>query len=301
MHELARVRELTFRRVGEGTGRRLDSDRFDDWYDQIVLWDSALRRIAGGYRVAPCARVLDERGAGGLYTASLFRFDGRVLPVLERGMELGRSFVVPDYWGTRSLEYLWTGIGAYLRRHPHVRYLFGPVSVSASLPAAAREWVVAYYSRFFGDRRALARSHVPFRFSGIAPDFGACDAEAAMILLRDRLTALGARVPTLYRQYTELCSAVRGRGRRADPGRPRAHEGEEARALSRAARIRRDRRRGMNAAARIEMPPRHRAVFISDTHIGSPNCQAEALAEFLATLRCACSRSCATSPAAARA
>lgn len=205
LRELARLREETFRAVGEGTGRRLDTDRFDDWYDQIVLWDPAGREIVGGYRVAPCARVLGERGVAGLYSASLFRFDGRVLPVLERGMELGRSFVVPKYWGTRSLEYLWCGIGAYLRRHPQIRYLFGPVSLSAALPDAARDWLVAYYSRFFGDTRALALSNHPFHFASAAPDFDGCDAEAGMALLRDRLTALGARVPTLFKQYTELC------------------------------------------------------------------------------------------------
>jgi putative hemolysin len=65
-------------------------------------------------------------------------------------MELGRSFVVPEYWGSRSIDYLWQGIGAYLRTHPKVRYLFGAVSISAALPIAAREQIAAHYAHYFG-------------------------------------------------------------------------------------------------------------------------------------------------------
>jgi hypothetical protein len=127
-----------------------------------------------------------------------------MLPRLVEGMELGRSFVMPKYWGTRSLDYLWLGIGAYLKKHPGVRYLFGPVSISAALPIAAREQLVAYYARYFGSEQQAAANH-PFRFLATPPSFGELDAEASFRVLRDNLDALGARVPTLYKQYTELC------------------------------------------------------------------------------------------------
>ncbi|HPG93325.1 MAG TPA: lysophospholipid acyltransferase family protein [Dokdonella sp.] len=205
LREIARLRELTFRRVGEGTGKRMDTDSYDSSYDHIVLWDADDSEIAGAYRAVPCARVLDSVGQKGLYTASLFRFDSRLLPTIERGVELGRSFVQPKYWGTRSLDYLWYGIGAWLRRHPEIRYLFGPVSISANLPREAREWLVAYYSRYFGHDEVLARAPHPFEFVDVPPTFDGLDAEAAMPLLRNRLDALGARIPTLYKQYTELC------------------------------------------------------------------------------------------------
>jgi putative hemolysin len=205
LREIARLRELTFRKVGEGTGKRLDTDTYDSWYDHIVLWDAEAGEIAGAYRAVPCARVLDSLGQRGLYTSSLFEFNGQLLPTIERGMELGRSFVQPRYWGTRSLDYLWFGIGAWLRQHPEIRYLFGPVSISANLPLEAREWLVAYYARYFGHSAELARSPHPFRYVDIPPDFGNLDADAAMPLLRNRLDALGARIPTLYKQYTELC------------------------------------------------------------------------------------------------
>ena len=205
LREIGRLRELTFRKVGEGTGRRLDTDAYDSWYDHIVVWDAEAGQVAGAYRATACARVLGSRGLRGLYTASLFDFDGRLLPTIERGVELGRSFVAPNYWGSRSLDYLWYGIGAWLRAHPEVRYLFGPVSISANLPVAARELLVAYYSRYYGDTRELARSPNPFRHRADAPDFGTLDAPSAMRVLRDRLDALGASVPVLYKQYTELC------------------------------------------------------------------------------------------------
>lgn len=209
LRELGRLRESTFRLVGEGTGKRLDIDAYDSWYDHIVLWDAHAGEIAGAYRAVPCARAIAEHGMAGLYTASLFEFDARLAPTFECGMELGRSFVAPQYWGTRSLDYLWFGIGAWLRAHPDIRYLFGPVSISAALPREARELMVGYYSRYFGNddngSQALARSPNPFRYDTAPPDFGALDAAGAMHLMRSRLDALGARIPTLYKQYVDLC------------------------------------------------------------------------------------------------
>ena len=205
LREIGRLRELSFRAVGEGTGKRLDLDAYDTWYDHIVLWDPEALEIAGAYRVAPGGQVLAERGLEGFYTASLFRYPCSLLPRLAQGMELGRSFVAPRYQGTRSLDYLWLGIGAYLRAHPGVRYLFGPVSISADLPIAAREQLVAYYARYFGCREAAVAANRPFRFLATPPAFGELDAETGFRVLKANLGALGARVPTLYKQYTELC------------------------------------------------------------------------------------------------
>lgn len=205
LRELGRLRELTFRQVGEGTGSRRDLDAYDPHYEQIVLWDEQAQRIAGGYRVMRGARALAERGLAGLYTASLFRYADDALPHLAEGIELGRSFVVPDYWGSRSLDYLWQGIGAYLRRHPRVRYLFGPVSISAALPLTAREQLVAYYQRYYGSDAGLAISNRPFEYFAAPPSFGELDADTAFGVLKANLATLGTSVPTLYKQYTDLC------------------------------------------------------------------------------------------------
>lgn len=206
LREIGRLRELTFRAVGEGTGHRLDIDLYDSWYEHIVLWDAAASRVAGAYRLARGAVVLPERGPAGFYTASLFDYADDALPRMQQGMELGRSFVAPEYWGSRSIDYLWQGIGAFLARHPDVRYLFGPVSISAALPFEAREQIVSYYTRYFGAREQCAASKRPFAYRAAPPQFGdELDAQTAFRVLKNNLDALGATLPMLYRQYTELC------------------------------------------------------------------------------------------------
>lgn len=210
MQELGRLREFTFRKVGEGTGRSHDLDAFDAAYQHVLVWDEAAGRIAGAYRIARGARTLGRSGLSGLYTASLFRYDDDAIPRLAEGMELGRSFVHPDDWGSRSLDYLWQGIGAYLRRYPGVRYLYGAVSISAALPVAAREQIVAYYARYYGASAcgggaSPVRSLRPFAYFAAPPCFGGLDAATAFGVLKANLAALGAAVPVLYKQYTELC------------------------------------------------------------------------------------------------
>jgi hypothetical protein len=213
LRELGRLREQSFRAVGEGTGRAIDVDAYDTWYEHIVLWDADALQIAGAYRVCRGADMLATRGLKGLYTASLFDFGPEAQAHVAQGMELGRSFVAPAYWGSRSLDYLWIGIGAYLRAHPDVRYLFGPVSISAELPIAAREQLVAYYGQHYGAPGVLApveaappaRARRPFQFLADAPCYRGLDAEQSFRVLRANLDALGAKVPVLYKQYTELC------------------------------------------------------------------------------------------------
>ena len=205
LREIGRLRELTFRQVGEGTGKAIDMDAYDEHYEHIVLWDGAARKIAGAYRIARGAPALARNGLAGLYTASLFRYADAMVPRLAEGMELGRSFVVPEYWGSRSIDYLWQGIGAYLRRHPQVRYLFGAVSLSAALPLPAREQIVAYYLHYHGAVGEDAVSRRPFRFSEAVSGDATLSADDAFRVLKANLDRLGASVPMLYKQYTELC------------------------------------------------------------------------------------------------
>lgn len=206
LRELGRLRELTFRAVGEGTGRSLDLDVHDSWYEHIVLWDAAAMKIAGAYRIARGAPVLAAHGIKGLYTASLFQYADDAVARLAQGMELGRSFVAPDYWGGRSIDYLWQGIGAYLRLYPKVRYLFGAVSMSGALSADAREQIVAYYDSFYGAQECDAVSkRRPFQYRAALPQFDTLDAGTSFRVLKANLDALGATIPMLFKQYTDLC------------------------------------------------------------------------------------------------
>ncbi|MEG0006729.1 MAG: GNAT family N-acyltransferase [Aeromonas sp.] len=203
LRELGRLREIAFRAVGEGSGRRRDLDAFDDDYYHLILWDPARLEIIGAYRFIPVAELLASKGLSGLYSHSLFGFDETLLPRLEQAIELGRSFIQPAYWGKRGLDYLWFGIGAYLARYPRYRYLFGPVSLSGSLPAQAKDLLVSFYRQHFAPELALAPSRRPY--PATQPLFEGQDYGADLKLLKARLGNLGCAIPTLYKQYSELC------------------------------------------------------------------------------------------------
>jgi putative hemolysin len=209
MREIGRLRELSFRAVGEGSGRACDLDRHDAHYEQLVLWDACVGRIAGAYRLGQAGPICARYGRQALYSATLFEFTPAAAPYLAAAVELGRSFVAPDYWRSRALDQLWRGIGAYLRRHPEIRWLLGPVSLSASLPTAARDLVVATYRHLFGQAGLARGSHRHAVSAGIADRVA--DAargrshEACLQWLRAELAPCGG-LPVLYRQYADLVS-----------------------------------------------------------------------------------------------
>ncbi|MBU1308579.1 MAG: lysophospholipid acyltransferase family protein, partial [Gammaproteobacteria bacterium] len=210
LREIGRLREFAFRAVGEGSGLRRDIDRFDSHYEQLLLWDQDDLEIVGAYRFANTQKVLAEHGENGLYTASLFQFDHSMNTYLDAGLELGRSFVQPRYWGKRSLEYLWYGIGAYLRRNPDIRYLFGGVSLSGSYPQAARDLMVYFYSLYFSAPQISAVSKQPYQLpqailTELQSHFTGNDYLADFTQLKHLLANMGLSVPTLYKQYSELC------------------------------------------------------------------------------------------------
>ncbi|MCC5863026.1 MAG: lysophospholipid acyltransferase family protein, partial [Gammaproteobacteria bacterium] len=163
LREIGRLRELTFRRVGEGTGRPLDLDRFDEDYRHLFIWDASARRVVGAYRLGPVDDILTLRGRDGLYTHSLFRYSAALLQDIGPAVELGRSFIIPEYQRSFApLLLLWRGIGAFMAQHPHYRCLFGPVSISADYPPEARRCLVRYLRRHAYNRR-LARRVRPRR------------------------------------------------------------------------------------------------------------------------------------------
>ncbi len=132
MAEIGRLRELSFRAVGEGTGLSCDLDRFDANYLHLFLWDRSRRAIAGGYRIGKTDELLSRGGSSELYTSTLFDYDPEALRALGTALELGRSFVSPPYQRSYApLLTLWKGIGSFVAQNPRYRLLFGPVSISA--------------------------------------------------------------------------------------------------------------------------------------------------------------------------
>ncbi|MDF1589109.1 MAG: GNAT family N-acetyltransferase [Gammaproteobacteria bacterium] len=211
MHEIGRLREFTFRQVGEGTGKKRDLDRYDRDYRHLILWDDHELEIAGAYRLAEVKRLIEKTDSRGIYSQELFEYNiDKMAPIFEQGIELGRSFVSPKYWGKRSLDYLWYGIGAYLKRYPDIRYLFGPVSLSNSYPERAKALLVCFYQHYFNDDQQLATARMPYRLTDdqkyqVRLTVTGQDYEADFKALRMQLTHMNVTVPTLYKQYADLC------------------------------------------------------------------------------------------------
>jgi putative hemolysin len=209
MQEIARLRELTFRTVEEGTGLALDLDKFDIYYSHIVLWDDIDLEIVGAYRIGEGAKIMATHGIEGFYTQTLFDLQSDFALYLPYSLELGRSFVQPRYWGQHSLEYLWYGIGAYLREQPEIKYLFGPVSISNAYPQPAKELIISFYQQQFGSTLPHTKARKPFVISAESRDFAAAEFNAdystSFKILNSELKKLGVKVPTLYKQYVELC------------------------------------------------------------------------------------------------
>ncbi len=145
LDEIGRLREFTFRLVGEGTGRDKDLDRFDHYYDHLFILNTAKQEIVGAYRMGKTDEILAERGTEGLYTSTLFIFKPQLFERMGKALEMGRSFVRPEYQKSFSaLFLLWKGIGCYVLRNPDHVTLFGPVSVSNEYSPTSKELIVRY-------------------------------------------------------------------------------------------------------------------------------------------------------------
>ncbi|WP_372878384.1 GNAT family N-acyltransferase [Spongiibacter marinus] len=203
MREIGRLREVSFRAVGEGTGHRRDVDSYDAYYDHIVLWDEEQLELVGAYRLKQVATLTDEQT---LYSQTLFDYNADAASeIFARGVELGRSFVQPKYWGRNALDYLWQGVGQYLAKYPELRYLFGPVSLSDELPKAAKDELLHFYRSHFADERQWASAKMPYRSEPNTLVSYGKDYKEEFVQLKASLAQQGCSVPTLYKQYTELC------------------------------------------------------------------------------------------------
>ncbi len=211
LNEIARLRELTFRKVGEGTGKRYDLDLYDEHYYHLIVWDETELEIVGAYRLGFGNEILNKNGIQGFYTNSLFNFNteftNKYLPC---AIELGRSFVQKKYWNTNVLFYLWQGIGAFLATNPQVKYLFGGVSISNSYPLEVRQMIVFVYNKWFGEKEVVVQSKNRF----IIPDtellrynnlFVGNSFKDDYKILKQMLKPYNLTVPVLYKHYAELC------------------------------------------------------------------------------------------------
>lgn len=167
LREIGRLREVSFRLEGEGSGKSCDLDEFDDYYEHLFLWDRNQQAVAGSYRVAKTDQVVSQFGRQGLYTYTLFHFTDAFIDALTPALELGRSFVAPDYQRTHQcLLHLWRGLTAICARDAKYYRLFGPVSISNTYSQASKALITQYLHHGPDEYLRLAtqvRPRHPFR------------------------------------------------------------------------------------------------------------------------------------------
>jgi putative hemolysin len=211
LQEIGRLREVTFREVGEGTGRGSDLDSFDAYYKHVLLWSKTNQELVGAYRLGITSEILPHSGLKGLYTNTLFRYDQRIFERFGPAVELGRSFIRLEYQKQYApLLMLWKGIGQYLVQNPRLAVVFGAVSISSRYKRMSRELIVRYFqktddedlSRFVAPRR-------PFRTWGRpttarrAPEHALADLQQLADPISD-MEDDAKGIPILIKHYAKL-------------------------------------------------------------------------------------------------
>jgi putative hemolysin len=217
LEEAGRQREIAFRAEGEGSGRAIDLDEFDRYYTHLLLWDKQEQVVAGGYRIGETKTILPRYGASGLYTSTLFDFDRRFFGAMGAGLELGRSFVAPEYQKRFApLLLLWKAIAQFAVLHPESPVLFGAVSISAHYSNVSRELIVRYFdgckptelSRMVRPRSPIRMGAIDRRKATILTS--ALGDPSALAKLVGDIEIDSKSIPILLTQYLKLGGQVLG-------------------------------------------------------------------------------------------
>ena len=222
MRELGRLREISFREAGGGTGKNLDIDEFDlgdHPYKQLIVWDPSAKEIIGGYRFLICHRDTDTAR---LATSHLFRFSDKFLTeYMPHLVELGRSFVQPDYQrtgahakkGIFALDNLWDGLGTVVIDNPGVKYFFGKMTMYPHFQKKARDLILYFLDRYFGDRENLV---IPI--NPMPPEFDKKEMDKLFSgdnylenykILSQQVRQLGENIPPLFNSYMNLSPTMK--------------------------------------------------------------------------------------------
>ena len=212
LQEIGRLRAVTYRAIGEGTGRQLDLDVFDDQYLHLFSWERERQQIVGAYRIGRTDRIMATDGVAGLYTRTLFRYDERLIARLSPALELGRSFVRAEYQKNyNALLLLWKGIGQFVVRHPQYRVLFGPVSISSRYSDSSHRLLLAFLQQNHLDRDLAAFvDAINPRVVNPAPMPVIPRSVDEANRLVSEAEADGKGVPILLRQYLRLNAKLLG-------------------------------------------------------------------------------------------
>jgi putative hemolysin len=221
--EIGRLREITFREVGEGTSLSSDLDEFDSYYHQLFVWNERENEIVGGYRLGKGQDILMERGMTGFYISTLFRIGTEMESKLGESIELGRSFVIKKYQKTPwSLYLLWKGIFYFLQNNRQYRYLIGPISISNSYSEISKHVMVEFIRKnyFNADMSNSFTPRTPYFYRNGSSEVisllrSATDINALEKVIEE-VETLGVRMPVLLKKYLLLGGKVAGFN--IDPG-----------------------------------------------------------------------------------
>ena len=212
MQEIGRLRELTFRDAGEGTGTACDLDEYDPYYHQLFLWNHETDEIVGAYRLCLMDQVVKDHGPDGLYSATLFDLKTGFIDALGKTIELGRSFIRPEYQRKyASLSLIWQGIGQFLSRRPEYDKLYGCVSLTADYAPISRDLMVQFLKLkcWDEDLSQLVEARQSPKISSLAQNLHShlkdsnCRVEDVSAVVSS-LEADGKGIPVLLRHYLKL-------------------------------------------------------------------------------------------------
>ena len=218
IREIGRLREITFRAVGEGTNRASDIDEYDFYYHHLIVWDDRAGALVGAYRIGKGKEILSQYGIKGFYINSLFRIRKSFAPVLGESLELGRSFIVQEYQRkAMSLFLLWKGLLTVLLNHAEYRYLIGPVSISNDFSPLSKSLIVEFVrnNHFDAEMARFVRPRKEFIMkvdkrvdSSIIIDSAEKDISKVEKVVGD--VDNGYRIPVLLKKYLELNARIIG-------------------------------------------------------------------------------------------
>jgi hypothetical protein len=225
MREIGRLRELTFRSAGGGIGEEVDIDHYDTDehpYKQLIVWDPSRKEILGGYRFIHCAGLpRDENGEVPLATSHLFRFSDEFIDdYLPYVIELGRSFVQPDYQSSKAgakalfaLDNLWDGLGALMIDYPDIKYYFGKVTMYTQYNQSARNLILHFFEKYFPDpdKLVIPKRPMPYTDNSARLDdlFAGKNYDDAYKILSAEVRKFGENIPPLINAYMSLTPTMR--------------------------------------------------------------------------------------------
>ncbi len=216
LREIGRLREITFRQVGEGTGKAADLDFFDNHYKHLFIWNTEKKELVGAYRLGRADRIIEKFGPAGLYTHQLFRFRPGFTDRIGNAVEFGRSFIRSEYQKKfNSLMLLWKGIGEFVARNPEYHILFGAVSISRDYHAVSQNLMVRFLKETTRDSTmaGLVSPRRPYRsrrIAGVSPRVfreTIRDIDSVSLLVSE-IEKDGKGVPVLLRQYLKLDARI---------------------------------------------------------------------------------------------